>query len=264
MHRAVVVVLCLVGVGLVVVVTVFLVRFGPFLWSDRRVVRRGLTTDPLVPKIIHQTWKSRGELRPYQQRSLQLAADHYSAYEHRFWSDADLEAFVAREFPQFHADTWTRLTPFIKKVDTARYMILFVYGGIYLDIDLMVELSLEPLLDVPGAAYVPAMNPWFLWGRNADAASPAVLASAPRNPFWLRMLTYIQEHHTPEYLEAHPREEVIQATGPIAVANVLQQVRKDGPPLVLLSESRMGLGAVKRLCHKYSFHENRHQETWRA
>ena len=90
-----------------------------------------------------------------------------------------------------------------------------------------------------------------------------MVASVPGHPFWLAMLDYIREHHTPEYLAAHPNEEVLMATGPIAVANVLKQFQKSGPPLVLLSETKVGLGAAKYF-YKYSYHENRHDETWRA
>lgn len=257
----------LVGVGITALIggLCCLLIFGTFLTQDSYVVRGVRHPGKnYVPKKVFQTWKSEDQLIPYQKRSRESVKQLYPDHEYKLWSDADIEAFVTAEYPEFHEDTWQRMTPFIKKIDCWRYMLLYKQGGIYFDIDVIVKRNMEHLFDVPGAAYVPAQNPWMLWRNGADAASPAIIASAPGNRFWLEMLEHIRMHHTKEYLKDHPNEEVLAATGPIAVAQALKKFKREGTdPLVLLSETRLGIGQLKSLSY-YSYHENQHDVTWRA
>lgn len=242
-------------------------RWGTLLWQDSVVYaapRPGAHPSTAVPRRIFQTWKT-AQLRPYQQESQDRIKRHYPEWEYELWTDDMIDAFVAEHWSAFYRDTWSRLTPFIKKVDTVRYMWMYTFGGLYMDIDYMVERPITPLLTVSGAAYIPTRRERIDWQKDDDASSPVLVASVPHHPFWLAMLEYIAAHHTPEYLQRHPREEVIVATGPAAMGNVLlawhRAKRRD--PLVLLSECRMGVGDKWLPVRQYGYHENRHRETWR-
>lgn len=220
--------------------------------------------EPLCPRLIHQTWKTT-ELLPYQQVSQASVRRFYPDYEYKLWTDADIEAFALTHFPAFHADTWQRLKPFIRKVDCVRYMWLYVLGGMYVDIDMNIKKNAGHLWEnSPGTAFVPTRHSVVNWTENTDAASPAFLFSWPGHPLWLRMLDYIKQHHTAEYIEMHPHEETIVATGPVAMSNVLREQSSTVSPLTFLSESRFGIGPFKNVMAKYSIHLNNHNQTWRA
>jgi mannosyltransferase OCH1-like enzyme len=223
-----------------------------------------------VPRIIHQTWKNT-ELNEAQQESVRSIKAAYPDYEHRLWTDDMLDEYAKTEFPDFYHDSWQRLTPFIRKVDTWRYMVLYKMGGMYADIDTVDHVNAEHLWrDLPGYAFVPTRNSRVNWTYNTDAASPAFLFSYPGNPFWLRVLEYIKAHLTVPYLKKYPKEETIFATGPGALSRVLLAIENKGIPpdpsmgIVFLSEPKFGLGGFKKILHKYCYHENRHNETWRS
>ncbi len=259
------------GAGLIVLVIVLLwsilfIQYFDLAFQDYAVYRSVPTSEVPVPRFLHQTWKNH-DLNESQKQSVSSLKAAYPTYEHRLWTDDMLDDFARQEFPDFYADTWQRLTPFIKKVDTWRYMVLYIMGGLYCDIDTQRHRNAEHIWNkFPGYAFVPTRSSRVNWDDDTDAASPAVLFSYPGHPFWLLMLDYIREQHTPEFLAQNPNEEVIACTGPIAVSRVLLRMEKgevNADGIVFLSEARFGLGGLKDLFAKYCIHENRNTETWR-
>jgi mannosyltransferase OCH1-like enzyme len=75
---------------------------------------------------------------------------------HQTWKDADNEALVREEYPDF----WPvyRALPFgIQRVDAVRYLILLRFGGLYADLDAE---SLQPFDGLTEAArFVTAAEP---------------------------------------------------------------------------------------------------------
>ena len=162
-----------------------------------------------------------------------------------------IETYV-RDRWSWYLPVWQQLTPYIKKVDTVRYMWMYDIGGIYADLDMK---CLAPLdlaeEEEPGAAYIPVGLREVDWEYDQDEASPAFLASAPGNPVWLHVLRYVA-------LNTH--RPVLKATGPVALANVLLRLRDaEGLHITLLSETAMGIGRFKDR-GRYAHHEN--HGTW--
>ena len=93
----------------------------------------------MIPKIIHQSWKSH-DLSDYPGGKKLAEASRaswrnlYSDFEYMFWTDADIEAYI-KDIPLNYRYEYNKLDMTIKKMDVFRYMILHEYGGIYSDID---------------------------------------------------------------------------------------------------------------------------------
>ena len=143
-----------------------------------------------IPKVIHQTWKSHFIGDPFRLEWVDSWKEINApdGWEYRLWTDADLEAFVAAEFPDFF-DTYLRYDIHIKRIDAARYLILKRLGGVFVDLDFA---CLRPLDELLGDASL-------LFGlqsdqspNSADAESNgnqpsicnAFMASAAGHPFW--------------------------------------------------------------------------------
>lgn len=87
-----------------------------------------------IPKIIHQTWKSRDipdKFKSYQEECQRLNP----GYTIRLWTDEDIDELLHKEYRWF-IPTYEGYTYNIQRVDSARYFILDAYGGIYIDIDI--------------------------------------------------------------------------------------------------------------------------------
>jgi len=61
------------------------------------------------------------------------------------WNDSELEAFVADEYPWL-LSTYVAYPYNIQRSDVARYLLLYHYGGIYVDLDVICLTSLSVIL----------------------------------------------------------------------------------------------------------------------
>ena len=221
--------------------------FPPHIMYDDSPMKQSM------PKIIHQTWKT-NDVNEEQRQSIESWKKHYPKYQHVLWTDKSIEEFVHTHF-SWYLQTWNKLRPFIKKVDTVRYMWMFHYGGIYADIDMdsIKRFSFEdPKYE--GSAMIPVQSKDLQWEKGSDASSPALLTSSKGHPFWIFMLNSISKrYHLP----------VLKATGPIALADALLEYTSDHSiehkKIVLLSEAKFGIGSFKYL-KEYAYHFN--ASTW--
>ena len=98
-----------------------------------------------IPRILHQTWKTRDV--PARWRAARRSwLDAHPDWEHRFWTDADLERLVRTRAPRLYP-LWRRYPWHIQRVDAARYLILHEEGGVYADLDIVCVKPLDDLLE---------------------------------------------------------------------------------------------------------------------
>lgn len=85
-----------------------------------------------IPKAIHQTHgNSQG---PFDEMSSNTWESMHPQYEHVVWSDASARAFVARCIPEA-LGVYDAAPGGILRSDMLRYLVLFVFGGIWGDAD---------------------------------------------------------------------------------------------------------------------------------
>ncbi|KAG5984969.1 hypothetical protein E4U55_002376 [Claviceps digitariae] len=100
----------------------------------------------LVPPILHHIalgdnegrWKSRwGD-------TVQSCVDIHPDWESHIWTDENASKFVAEKFPELKY-LWDNYHYPVERVDALRYMLLYAYGGVILDMDLKCKRALGPL-----------------------------------------------------------------------------------------------------------------------
>jgi mannosyltransferase OCH1-like enzyme len=192
-----------------------------------------------IPHIIHQTWKTT-ELLPFQQKNLcRWKRSLPETFQFKLYVDSDFDAFVHEHFEWFWP-TWESLNPFIKKVDAIRYMWLYVYGGVYVDLDLELWKPAEFLKLInhscPEATAIFTSNSTL---RPFIKTSPALMMSHPGHDIWLRMLEYIRDHVDVD--------DVLYYTGPNALSYVVRdyiQARERKGNVLLISQNAFGIKAI--------------------
>lgn len=88
-----------------------------------------------IPCFIHQTWKTNdmSELDGWMRESVLSFQDHNPECKHKIWSDAEVEEFMKKNYPEL-AEAWPTLKP-VERADLFRYAVVHTLGGFYADMD---------------------------------------------------------------------------------------------------------------------------------
>lgn len=173
-----------------------------------------------VPKIIHQiackpladpaSWPA--SWKKCQDTWKRLHPD----FEYVVWTDESLDRFMKREFPKFYP-SWRAYDQNIKRIDTARYFILYRYGGIYADMDCeCVNRFYEKL---PSGKASIGESPWH--EKFGEKYQNSLMASPPEHPFWETVIEVVVERLPGCTTEGH----VLYCTGPNVINEAANRYR---------------------------------------
>ena len=86
-----------------------------------------------ISRVIYQTWETK-ELPPDMAHAVQQLKDANPGFVHELFDDTDCREFIRTNFPEEVLYCYDTLRPGAYKADLWRYCILYIHGGIYLDI----------------------------------------------------------------------------------------------------------------------------------
>lgn len=96
--------------------------------SPDELLCRPLTSDlAAVPKLLHQTWKSKELPSKFESWSKACREEHHD-WEWILWTDEDNLKLVRMYFPWL-VDTYLALPGDIYRVDLVRNMYMYIFGG---------------------------------------------------------------------------------------------------------------------------------------
>ena len=109
----------------------------------------------MIEKNIFQSWYTTKLPEPIQKK-----VQHYKTlnpeYEYHLYTDADMDLFVNTHYPGEIAECYNRLNIIVAKVDFWRYLVLYHFGGVYLDMDSSIEAPLKDLIQDDDTAIISA------------------------------------------------------------------------------------------------------------
>ena len=173
--------------------SVFLLLIGYILWPWCYVswIWRKSTIDSLdfpvipnlnqnystVPAIIHQTWRDAHSIPESWQKASNSCRALHPNYQYRFWTDKEARCLIEKEFPCL-LSTYDAYPYDIQRADVIRLIVLYVYGGIYLDMDIVCLKPLDQLRKFP-----------FVLPRTMPVGlSNDFIVAEPKHPFLLEVL----------------------------------------------------------------------------
>jgi len=109
----------------------------------------------MIAKNIFQSWHTT-QLNPQIQYRIEYMKHMNPEYKHKIYTDAEIDAFVNENYPGEIANAYNRLNIIVAKVDFWRYLILYKYGGIYLDMDSAILRPLDELIQDSDQAIITA------------------------------------------------------------------------------------------------------------
>ena len=136
----------------------------------------------MIPKIIHQTWKD-NNLPPILQEIVAHNKALLPDYEFCLWTDKDISELIQKEYPHiFKVFEATRTG--VQRGDIARILLVHHYGGIYIDLDILLLKDPEDMIDMSSnklhITYEPSEQTNRLYGRD-DYLCNAFFAANARN-----------------------------------------------------------------------------------
>ena len=147
-----------------------------------------------LPRILHQTWRScalpsvQARLRARCVRLLGGSSIGAGSWQLPFWTDSDNDAFVREAFPSFYP-TYRKYSLPIKRADAVRYLYLWKFGGVYMDVDSSCLRHLDALELAPAEAV-------FSYQHGAkkapDAVANAFMAAPAGHPFLAFLLSRLE------------------------------------------------------------------------
>ena len=211
-----------------------------------------LNVENVVPKILHQTWKSYRVPVKYA-AYIKSWLKHNPDWEYWFWTDADIETFLNVKFENLKP-MFANFSQGIRKADAMRYMVMYEVGGTYADLDME---CLKPFTLLSSYdCYVSEENyehTTLLYHRLQPIMINCVMGCRAKHPFYRDVV---------EALSKQPyRLNVVEHTGPLFFTSVFEQyqVRRNVtlsdhvvvlPPRYLLPERDPYGNFMKHACDK--------------
>jgi len=125
-----------------------------------------------IPPILHHIHLGNGSARPEWLAARADCLRYHENWEVYLWNDSNAGGFVQENYPHLKK-MWDSYRYPVQRVDALRFMVLFKFGGVVLDLDLACKRSLEPLRKFDFVA--PAAHP--------TGFSIGMLLASPNNPF---------------------------------------------------------------------------------
>jgi hypothetical protein len=189
---------------------------------------------PQIPARIIQTAKTR-DLPLMAQAAMANLKCLNPGFEHRFFDDQEVNAFVQTEFPQYF-ELFQSFPYRIQKYDFFRYLAVFRLGGFYFDLDVFLARGLEELrshscvfpfeeITINRCLRRKYDMDWEIgnYAFGAAAGDPFINAvilncvKAQQNPDWVRPML----QGMPRWLQSD--FEVLNTTGPGLVSRTLAE-----------------------------------------
>lgn len=137
-----------------------------------------------IPRIIHQTWRDAETIPSSWQQASNSCRHLHPGYQYRLWTDKTARELIESEFPCL-LPTYDSYPYDIQRADMIRLVILYVYGGIYLDLDIICLKSLEQLLSYE--LILPRTRPMGL-------SNDFIMAQA-KHPFLWQVINDLPKYH---------------------------------------------------------------------
>ena len=137
-----------------------------------------------IPQIIHQTAPAdKSKWHPLWHRCRESWQTHFNNFEHRLWTDEDIDRLIQDHYPQY----WQMYSEFpvhIIKIDFVRFAIMHHCGGIYADMDYYCYQNFYDELEHP--VYL-VENPY-----GNDPIENSLMCSKPGHDFWIHCMDMTQ------------------------------------------------------------------------
>lgn len=178
-----------------------------------------------VPKLIWQTWHTK-QLPPIIAKTVKSIQDAHPDFRHTLMDLNECITFIASNFAEEVVNAYYRLIPASYKADLWRYCVMYVHGGVYLDVkyECVPPFTFHQLLD--DNHFVRDLPPY-------KHTYTAFFVCKPGDPRLLSCIHKIVDHVKQQYYG----KTSLDPTGPGLLA---RYVRFNGPDVTMFKKGDPG------------------------
>lgn len=151
------------------------------------------------PNIIHQIWLQGENNIPNEfQINMEQNKKLHKTWTYILWDDIKIINLMRKD--KTLIDTYYTLEYLHLKVDFARYVIIYIYGGVYIDMDAKCQKSLDPLLkqyeeyDLILSKVNCNLLECYINCRNKTCLNNGIIISKKNNIIMKKMIDYVLGH----------------------------------------------------------------------
>jgi hypothetical protein len=159
----------------------------------RKYIKKSKPTDDLLQikntqPSLFQTYYDKSKIPSEVYYNIQKYA---SEYKHVILDDNELEQFLKTHFKNNIVQTFKSLKMGAHKADLARYCLLYIHGGVYMDIKVELIKPLSSIFNKGEDVFYSVIS------SHSDHIHQGIIKSPPKNPLFLSLIDYIVKTPNP-------------------------------------------------------------------
>lgn len=207
----------------------------------------------MIPKIIHQTWKTK-DIPDEWKDAVESCKKIHKGFKHMLWTHETMDKFVKKHYSNFYK-TYKSYEYDIQRCDAFRFLVLYKYGGIYLDMDIVCNKQLNKLLHYD-----------IVLARSYNVEtyfSNAFFMVVPNHPFFKYCIDHLSENmNNYQYFGKHLH--VMSSAGPLFLTNMIHKYGKIENSYILSKKEYAGDCTIcnENVCKGGTYFKHIHGGSW--
>jgi hypothetical protein len=219
-----------------------------------------------IPSKIHFVFLNKDEEMPEAFKvCYERTKKFHPDWDIKMYNEDDANNILMEHFPSL-IPIYNSYTHVVQKSDILRVILVYLYGGFYMDLDMYCLKSLDELCAhelVLGKEFLITEDELYRIGaKHRMQIANYMFGSRARHPFWL---SFLKESIEVAKHDIHYENDIIKVTGPQLMTNVYYKYKRQYKDITLLSnidrECIRGHWAIS--CHFGNFAGHLHKGTWR-
>lgn len=173
----------------------------------------------MIPKIIHQIWIQGCNKLPEKHKKYSDKWKQQKGYQYICWNDITIKNLIIKHDKEL-LKIYNYFDLLQQKSDLARYLILYIYGGIYIDMDIEPgNLSIDKLLELN-------KDMIFAKGGSTEASQNFILTKK-ENIFFYDLINHIKKNYKKQFYDLFVVLYVNRSTGGLIFQSLLNKYKND-------------------------------------
>lgn len=174
---------------------------------------------PKIPRIIHQIYEDLSGPPSYLKSISKSWKELNPDWEYRFWDKNDMEAFLKEYYPEL-MPTYQAFPYNVQRWDAIRYLILYQFGGLYVDMDYECTENITSILCNLECGMGLEPEAHAIRNRMPYLVGNAFMATVPNHPYFKELIDAVFYDSKDESSSICSDNLVLNTTGPFMTTRI--------------------------------------------